>query len=304
MRYKIIVNPIAGKGFGARAVPRIKQLLIAHQLDFDLVCTQKARQAIALAHQAVLDGYDVIVAAGGDGTCQEVINGILTATHDNAAVHLGVLPIGSGCDFSWAMGIPFDLETACARLAQGRSRRVDVVRLVVDDQARYFDNTLGIGFEGTVTIEVKKFKYLRGLALYLPVVIKSVFLCMKPARSQIEYQLDGVTRQIEGSFLVIDVCNGGRAGGAFMIAPNADAADGVLDVVLVRDIPRLRMLALIPRFLRGTHINQPDVQLLRCQRITVTSADPLLAHADGEMLPTDAHRIECEVAPRKISVIC
>lgn len=309
MKYKIIVNPIAGKGFGARAVPKIEQLFATHNLDFDLVCTTQAKEAIMLARQAVLDGYDTVVAAGGDGTYQEVINGMLSANpaacvNGHVIGNLGILPIGSGSDFSWSVGISSDLEAACAQLARGQTRRVDIVRLTVDGETRYFDNTLGIGFEGVVTIEARKIKFLRGIALYLPTVIKSIFVSLKPARAIIEYEKDGETHRLEGSYLMIDVCNGGRAGGSFMISPEAQASDGLLDLVIVKDIPRLRMLALVPHFLKGTHVNQPDVQIFRAQRISITAQDGLFAHADGEMVCTDAHHIECEVIPQKLDVVC
>ncbi len=309
MRYKIIVNPIAGKGFGARAVPKIEQLFAAHNLDFDLVCTTQAQEAISLARQAVLDGYDTVVAAGGDGTYQEVINGMMDANpeaHVNGHVigNLGILPIGSGSDFSWSVGISPDLETACAQLARGQTRRVDLVRLTVDGETRYIDNTLGIGFEGVVTVEARKIKYLRGLALYLPTVIKSIFVSLKPARATIEYERDGEVHRLEGAFLMIDVCNGGRAGGSFLISPEAHAGDGLLDLVIVKDIPRLRMLALVPHFLKGTHLKQSEVRLERAQRIVVTSQDRLFAHADGELVCIAAHHIECEVIPHKLDVVC
>jgi diacylglycerol kinase family enzyme len=103
---------------------------------------------------------------------------------------------------------------------------------------------------------------------------------------------------------MIDVCIGGRAGGAFMVAPNAVNDDGLLDICLVEDIPRTRMLALVPRFLNGTHVDQHDVTFLRTKRITIASQDSLLAHADGEMVCTDARHIECEVVPHKIRVVC
>ncbi len=309
MKHKVIVNPIAGKGFGARAIPKITALLTAHHLEFDLVCTERPGQAIELACQAILDGYDTIVAAGGDGTYQEVINGMMLAVpdaHTNGHVigNLGILPVGSGCDFTWSVGISGDLETACAQLARGETRCVDLVRLTVDGKTRYFDNELGIGFEGVVTVETKKIKFLRGLALYLPAVLKSILISLKPARAIIECELDGETRCLEGTYLMIDVCNGGRAGGSFFVAPEAHAGDGLLDLIVVRQIPRLRMLALIPHFLQGTHIKQPDVQTLRARRVTIVSHDGLFAHADGEVVCTDAHRIECEVIPQKLNVVC
>jgi diacylglycerol kinase (ATP) len=196
MRYKVIVNPISGRGYGERSIPQIEALLTAHGLDFDLVRTCWAGEAIEIARQAVLDGYDTVVAAGGDGTYQEVINGMLLtapeAAYDGHVVgNLGILPIGSGCDLSWTLGVPSDLEGACARLAQHETKLMDVARITVDGETRFFDNTVGIGFEGVVTVEARKVKYLRGMALYLPVVIKSIFHSLKPVRATIEYEHEG-----------------------------------------------------------------------------------------------------------------
>jgi diacylglycerol kinase (ATP) len=307
MRYKVIVNPVAGKGFAGRSIPKIESLLAAQGLDFDLVRTRWAGEAIELACQAVLDGYETVVAAGGDGTYQEVVNGMLAADHgadDDVVGNLGTLSLGSGCDFAWNVDIPAALDAACARLARQETRVVDVGRITVDGETRYFDNTVGIGFEGTVTLEVRKIKYLRGIALYLPAVLKSIFVTMQPARTVIEYERDGETRRLEGKYLMVSVCNGMRAGGAFLIAPQAEVDDGLFDVCLVENIPRTRMLALLPYFIKGTHVDQPDVTMVRTRRISIVSQDDLSGHADGELICTQGRHVECEVVPKKLRVVC
>jgi len=124
----VIVNPIAGRGYGARAAPEIERILNGLGVAFDLTLTARAGEAVDLARRAVLDGYDTIVAAGGDGTYQEVINGMLQAADDGEVGTLGVLPVGSGCDFSYAVGIPPTLEEACARLVDGQARPIDLGR--------------------------------------------------------------------------------------------------------------------------------------------------------------------------------
>ena len=326
MRYKIIANPLAGRGFGARSVPQIQSLLTGHGLDFDLVITKWAGEAIDLARQAVLDGYDTIVAAGGDGTVHEVVNGMMAAhgraansrtsssrtANDNAAVvgNLGMLPTGSGCDFSSFAGVPADLEGACAKLAEGKTRVVDVGRFTVDNaEPCYFDNSVGIGFEGVVTVEVRRFHRLRGMALYLPAVLRSVFVSMQKAHSVIEYEQDDrennpTWQRIELDVLMASIYNGARGGGAFMIAPQASLEDGKLDMCLVKNIPRIKMLYLIPFFMQGTHVRQKDVTMLRSRHVIITSADNLIAHSDGELICTEAHRIECELLPQRVRIIC
>ena len=342
MRYQVIVNPIAGRGFGARSTPTIQRLLAEHGLDFDLTSTTYPGEAIELARQAVLDGYDVVVAAGGDGTYHEVINGMIAAhdgnmPDDGLIGTLGVLPVGSGCDLSYSVGVPSDLEAACARLAQGKPKVIDLGRVTVHESeqdpgtCRYFDNTVGIGFDGVVTLEGKKFKYLRGMALYLPVVLKTVFVSLKPPRVVIEYEeapqeappqsppeaggevglplpasgggLGRGLRRLEKTVLMATICNGKREGGGFYVAPDARNDDGLFDVLLADNLPRLQILGMIPHFMKGTHVDKPSVTMLRSKRIVISSPDPLIAHADGELLCTDGHRIECEIAAQRVRVI-
>ena len=309
MRYKVVINPTAGKGIAGRSIPRIEALLKAQGLDFDLVTTHHPGEAIDLTRQAVADGFDTVVAVGGDGTCQEVVNGLVTANGgpgDNMRVAgtLGLLSLGSGGDFAWKLGIPTSLEEACARLARHETKVVDVGWLDVDGETRFFDNTVGIGFEGVVATEIRKIKYLRGLALYLPAVLKAIFMTLRPARAAIEYKCGGEMRRLEDKFMLISVCNGARAGGAFLIAPEAEVDDGLFDICVAPTVPRARMLGLLPYFLKGTHVDQPEVTMLRAEQITVISQDSLIAHADGELVCEDARRIEFRVVPKKLRVVC
>jgi YegS/Rv2252/BmrU family lipid kinase len=301
-----VVNPTAGKGFAGRSIPKIEAQLVALGLDFDLVRTSRPGEAIELAQQAVAEGYDTVVAVGGDGTCQEVVNGLVAAGRGNGDVvgNLGLLPMGSGCDFAWKVGIPAALEEACARLARHETRVVDVGWLDIDGETRYFDNNVGIGFEGVVATEIRKIKHLRGLALYLPAVLKAIFMTLRSARAAIEYRCEGELRRLEDKFMMISVCNGTRAGGAFLIAPEAEVDDGLLDMCVAPEVPRTRMLALLPYFLRGTHPDQPEVTMLRAEEIVVTSQDSLIAHADGELVCEDARRIAFKVVPRRLRVVC
>ncbi len=304
MAIKIILNPIAGRGYGARSEPAIRQHLQEAGADFDLVRTAYPGHAVDLAKQAYADGFDVIVAAGGDGTAHEVLNGLLVAS--GAAVNgaiaetMGMLPVGSGSDFAHNVGIPGDLKAACDRLARGHSRLVDVCRVKVDAAApRFFDNTVNVGFGGLVTLEARKIKWVRGMALYLPVVLKTVFLST-PAQMTIAY--DDQTMSLRAP--MVCVANGAREGGGFFSTPDAQPDDGAFDVCIVRDISKLAMLGLVPHFMDGSHTERDAVQMARTNHILITSSDNLVAHVDGEMLCTEAHRMEFDVFPQKLRVWC
>lgn len=307
----VIVNPIAGRGYGAKAAPQIGQFLREQGVDAKLVLTTKHGEAIDMARQAALDGYATIVAAGGDGTYQEVINGVLAAQDEGATVTVGALPVGSGSDFAYSIGIPPDLEEACARLAKAETKLVDIGRVTVDvpcpgaPATRYFDNTVGMGFDGVVTEECQKFKRLRGMALYLPAVLKTIFVSLHPARSEITIQADGAPPQIiKSTVLMATVCNGPREGGGFFVAPAALNDDGLLDVCVADMVPRLKILGLVPHFMKGTHVDKPNVRMAQGTHVLIESPDPMIAHADGEMICTEAHRIECELLPAHLRVVC
>jgi len=297
---KIILNPVAGRGYGAKVESELRQHLEAEGVDFDLVRTDGPWHAAELAEQAANDGFEIVVAAGGDGTTNEVVNGLMAALQNGLSGTLGVIPVGSGSDFANNVGIPAGLQDACRRLASGQTRIVDVCRVTVQDQRpRYFDNTVNVGFGGIVTVEALKVKRLRGMALYLPVVLKTVFLAQNP-RVTVEYD----DQVLALPAVMICVGNGPREGGGFFCTPHAQPDDGLLDVCIVREIGRVAMLGLVPHFMKGTHVGREPVTMVRARRVTISSPDDLVAHMDGEVLCTDAHRIACEVLPQRLQVRC
>jgi diacylglycerol kinase (ATP) len=298
---KVLLNPVAGRGYGAKVEPELRRALEAQGLDFDLVRTSRPWHAAELAEQAARDGFQMVVAVGGDGTFNEVVNGLMAASERGATATMGVIPVGSGSDFANTVSIPPDLEGACFRLAHGQVRSVDVGRVTLPGQVqRYFDNTVNIGFGGVVTREAQKVRRLRGIALYLPVVLKTIFLYYRAPQVLIE--CDG--QELALPAVMISVANGQREGGGFYVAPQAQPDDGFFDLCVVREISQLAMLALIPHFMRGTHTDRDPVTMVRAQQVTISSTDGLIAHMDGEMLCTDAKRIEFRILPRRLQVQC
>lgn len=296
---KVILNPVAGRGYGSKAEPQIRAYLKEEGLDFDLTRTEGHWHAAELAEEAATAGFEVIVAAGGDGTTNEVVNGLMAASAGSVAGMLGIIPVGSGSDFARAAGVPPDLRGACQRLAQGQPRLVDVGLARLPGQtSRYFDNTLGIGFDGQVTLEARRFMRLRGMALYLPVVLKTIFISYKPPLVTIDY--DG--QRIEQRSLMIVVANGPREGSSFYVAPDAAPDDGYFDLCIAKELSRLGMLAMVPEFMKGTHVNKEPITMARARRVTITSEDNLVAHMDGEMLCTEGHQITCEIVPQALRI--
>jgi YegS/Rv2252/BmrU family lipid kinase len=205
--YKVIVNPVAGHGNGLRSIPNIVRLLDKHELSYDLVRTERRWHAAEITRKAVDEGYEVIVAVGGDGTVNEVINGLMQAKQDGLSVPaLGNLCVGRGNDFAGGVGIPADLEQGCLALAENHRRTIDIGRVFggIHPQGRYFGNCVGIGFDAIATIEVAKLPRWGGFTSFLMAVFKTVFLYNNAPLATIIYD----DRKITQRSLMISIMNG------------------------------------------------------------------------------------------------
>ncbi len=293
---RLIVNPAAGRGHAVRVAQDACAILRGLGVPFDVVRTSGPEEAIRLAEEAALEERQPVVAVGGDGTVHEVLNGLVRA-HDNGGPvgTLGVIPAGSGNDFERMLRLPDGLEGACARLAEGKTHLIDVGRV----NGRYFANGLGIGFDALVNIASRRHRRLRGLPLYLISALETIFVHYKAPRMTID--LDG--RTVTGRVLMIAVTNGRRIGGGFRITPAAEIDDGLFDICLARDIPRLQILSLLPHVIRGTHVGKPPVTMLRARRVVVSSEDGLASHVDGEIFTNDAQRLEAEILPARLKAV-
>ncbi len=294
-RAKIIVNPYAGRWKGQRSIPAVKAALREAGGDFDLVCTAGPDHAIELAREAALGGYSPVVAAGGDGTIGEVVNGLMQAAGDQVAGPLAIIPLGSANDFIQTLGTPADLKRACQLLRTGQVRTIDVGRV----NERYFINDVGVGFEPQVTLESRKIKRLRGKLIYLVAVLRAV---RDPIQAHMTIEWDGGQR-VSKPILMVSVANG-RCTGGFWLTPYAELDDGELDFIFADALSRLQILRFLPEVMRGTHLDKDPVTYGRTRRIVITSDDPLPVVADGEIMTTEAHRLEIEVLPGRMQVLC
>ncbi len=286
--YRVIVNPWAGRGTGARLLPSLPALL--EGLSYSLVVTEAPRHATALAATAAREGAEVVVAVGGDGTVLEVLNGLL-----GSSTALAVLPIGSGNDFIKPLGIPRDLEGAARLLRCGVVRRIDLGR--AGDTC--FGNGLGIGFDARVAIETRHFPRLRGFPLYLAALWRAVWR-YRPCPMRVE--MDG--RILEGRFLMLAVANGRCLAANFWLTPHAEMDDGLFDLCLVHAMPLPLFFYHLPKVTRGQHTHLREVYMARSRRVAVQSALPLPVHADGEILSEGVTSLEVEIVPNAVGVLC
>jgi len=302
-KYRIIANPTSGHGNGAKAIPVIEKYFTAHGLDFSLVRTERVGHAIELARAAALEGVDVVVASGGDGTVNEVINGLMAARAEGKIAALGVLPAGRGNDFSYCKGIPEDIESACKVLLANQRHKVDIglIRGGKISSERYFGNVLGVGFDAITTIEVSKMPRWGGFLSFLAAVIKTIFLFYKGPTVKVDYDDKSLTLPT----LLVAVMNGRRLGDGFYLAPEGKADDGLFDLVIAREVTRRRIFTLIPHFMKGTQATQPEITSVQAAKVTITAQKGVLpAETDGEILCTDGDWLQVEILPRAIDLVC
>ncbi len=307
--YQILVNPNAGRGSGAPAEAIVREVFAQAGVRFDLIRTAGPGDATRLAYRAVLDGYDVIVAVGGDGTAHEAIQGMIQVAQERGAWAndepigtLGLVPIGTGNDYGWRLGLPENSPQAASRLVLGDHRRVIDLGQVTDEQGytRFFHNHLGAGFEAATLIESFKIQRLRGLMLYLLAILRTIPKYRQGPTVTARYNGIVQTRPL----LLASVANGGRTGGGFRIAPDAELDDGQLDLVMGQSPNPAVTLWVLMHAMRGTHVSLTRyISVARTPDITLEIPMGIPVHLDGELYRTDARRLDITILPKRLRVI-
>jgi diacylglycerol kinase (ATP) len=300
-RVKLIFNPHAKRGRASMAAQEL-QSIVTRYGDADWDATEHPMHAADLAEEAGKQGYDVVAALGGDGTANEVLNGLMRLPADRRPL-MAAVPVGSGNDFACGMGVAPDPETAMQRVFTGEPRQVDLG--VATDQAgrlRYFGNVLGIGFDAWVTIYSYRSVHLKGFAMYLWCVLQAI------ARNNAAPVLEVRTNEetFRDSALMFCICNGGREGGGFFVAPEARPDDGIFHYTAIRQVSRLMMLRLLPEVMKGTHGRFRQVRMGKMTEIELTSDRPLAIHLDGEItagFQSDVTGLRVRLLPGALKII-
>lgn len=290
----VIFNPAAGRGRAGRRLEALRHHLAAATFR----PTQGPGQGEELALAAIRDGFRVVGAAGGDGTVHEVANGVLRAADAEAA--LAVFPIGSANDYAFSLGLGpawWERDDVPAQV-----RTVDAGRASTPEgRERYFVNGLGLGFNGAVTLESRRIRWLRGVPLYALALLRA--LGSRYAAPVMTIRLNGSERR--GPTLALTIALGQREGN-FRLAPQAVLDDGLFDYLHAGALRRSELVRYLPGMVTGRlPTDHPNLAMGRCAQVEVESEAPLLVHVDGEFfcLPHEGIRaLAVRLLPRALRV--
>jgi YegS/Rv2252/BmrU family lipid kinase len=297
----IILNPIAGKGAAEKRIPELKELFDAAGLDYSIHLTDAPGHAIELAEQFAREENAAIIAAGGDGTSNEVLNGLMRGKGDTTPI-FGVLPLGRGNDFSYGCGVPSDLAGAVGIIAGGETGPIDV-GLVTGGfypEGRYFGNGIGVGFDTVVGLEAAKMKHVHDAMAYVLGALKTL---IKFSESPvIELSFNGKTTTAE--VIQISLMNGNRMGGLFFMAPDAVNSDGKLDLCMVSRLSRGKLMKTIIHYTKGTQKSLDWVTTDQSGAFGLKALKGgMIVHADGETICTDGKELQVECIPGPLRIL-
>jgi diacylglycerol kinase (ATP) len=287
----IIFNPAAGKGRAARHEAEVRAALQGVNLSYELHRTERAGHAQQLAATAAADDrYTALVAVGGDGTINEIVNGMLESN-----MPLGFIPIGTGNDWTKMLNLPPNQPSqAVQRLVAQNIRPVDVG--VVNGRA--FLNAVGCGLDAQIAIEALRPSRLRGVAVYLQALVRALKHYEVP-----RMRISCAGQSFQRRLLFAAISNGRCQAGGFWLTPDAQIDDGWFDLCICDNLRLDEIVRYVPKVMRGTHTSLRQVQMARVKEVLIESDDPLPVHVDGEILGAALHELHIEVRPSALRVL-
>ncbi len=298
----LIINPNASKGRGKKKAKEIQSLFRTMGRECTVAYTRAPGHAESLAKRGALYGYDTIVAAGGDGTVNETVNGIMKS--GVKSVRMGIIPIGRGNDFSWMVGIPSSQKKAVSLIAGGKTGRIDVGFCKGTDHpdGMYFVNGAGFGFEPMVNFKAMDYKHLNGMLSYIVAFLDILVHPPKPYRIRLD--VDGNVSELETQ--QISVSNGRRMGSSFIMAPDAMIDDGFFDVMYTNfPLERKGLIKAVLAFLRGAHTEDSRTfTCVRARSVSINSEEKCIeAHCDGELFTHVGQEFRIEMRSGALELI-
>ena len=291
-RTVVIRNETSGRSRLMNNWPHIHQDLKSRIGDFEYWPTKGPGHATELARDAVEKGFKRIIAVGGDGTITQTANGLI-----GSDATFGIIPSGTGNDLCRTLGFGASVEKAIAAIHAGKTIQMDVGKWKTDQAEGYFLNIAGMGFDAAVADRINQgFRSLRGTAAYLAAVLVTL---RKFRPQELKLTIDG--QVLQEDIMLAAIANAQSYGGAMKVAPMASISDGLLDIVLVKNLSKFGFLKAFPSVFKGGHIGHPAVETYRAKsiRLDPRGSSPFLI--DGELIP--CQWAEIEVHPKALTMI-
>ena len=283
----VIVNPIAGNGKTKKIWPLIETDLKESIGSFEVKFTSGRGDASILTRQAFERGFVRIIAVGGDGLLNEVLNGfILNDVQINEEACLSFIMTGTGCDFQRSLGVSEDWKIAIENLKNAKSRKIDIGKVKYTDsekkeKIRYFINIASFGLSGAVDYSIENSRSLRFLGSKLIFLLSTIKTVFTHPNQSIRYTIDGSKWNEIRTRLGI-LANGRFFGGGMYAAPEAELDDGFLDLLILKEISVLKFFLNFPKIYKGTHLQIPEIFFQKVQRFKVSSQEKVILDIDGE----------------------
>ena len=298
MKAELIVNLTAGGGKPNHHLETVLKYLKENGLNFKVCTTSHQGEAVELAQKAANNGAELIVSVGGDGTVNEIVNGIMKSKNDPS---LGIIPLGWANDFIKSTDIPSDIIEACKILIKGKTKKIDIG--VINNQI-YFANICGIGFDAEVAHLANQLKNRHPnwntLSAYVYVFATVKKLLSPFSYHDVKIKFDG--QEIHSKILFIAISNGKIYGGRFKITPEAILDDGLLEVCVVEEMGRFKYLMSIPKLFKGTHASIKGVNFYRAKEVVIQSSEPVLSQVSGEVIEGQKNYI-ITLLPKSLKLI-
>lgn len=302
-RLMLIVNPAAG-GYATKRKWLSIQKYLKEQLEFSFDCceTEYPGHATSIAKEAISNGYNLLVAIGGDGTINEVANGILLKP--NAKTTLGVIGTGGSCCFIDSLGIPRDYHKAVTILNNMKKRKIDVASIEYINQKkkmkRYFINHADIGFGAEATRRWSRISQKTGRTMAFVLRFGVTLTSLLDHRNiPLEVEIDGEDLKVYSNEII--VVNGKYFANKMIVAPAAQINDGLLDIVIFNNVSKLELLSMVPKAYSGNLIKHPKIHTISAKNIEIKSSERFYVEADGELIGEGP--VYISVVPKTLSVV-
>jgi diacylglycerol kinase (ATP) len=299
MTAKVILNPYSNRWIARSRWPEAETALRNAGVDFEMVESEYKGHVVELAEKATRDGFSPLIAAGGDGTIGEVVNGMARAAKSDreSLGPLGVIPLGTANDFISNLKLPLDLDEAARVIASGKTRKMDVGK--VND--RYFANNSAAGLEPYVTTKQEKITWISGIIRYL---VAAVWAIMEKPSWSASIQWDG--GEYHGPISLVTVGIGARSGGVFYMIPHADPFDRQLTFVYGFKPTRGAMLFTLPKIMKpdkGSYVEVDGIHEQNATWIKIHLENPSPAHTDGELFTRAIQDLEYSIFPERLQIL-